>query len=363
MKNLFQRLNQIVIAMSLLIATTCCGEQFETIPANNKNIEYTGRIDFSDPLAPRFSYSGVSIRASFTGTGISMIMDDDTGENYYNLILNGEVIDTVKISKGKKTYKIAENLENKTHEIEIFRRTELTFGKTQFFGFIIEGGSLLPIENKRERLIEYIGNSITCGYGNEGDLSQTFIPETENHYMTYAAITSRNLNARHFAVCRSGIGIYRNFDGPETGSEDCMTNLYSRMFLYDESPLYAFEEKPDLVCINLGTNDFSVNKGDSALYVSNYFRFIDTIQSKYEKPDILLLLGSMITEPLLSNIRGYLEFIADSANSKGKGNVYFFEMSGQTGDLGIGTDYHPSVEQHKKNGAELTEFIKSIKGW
>ena len=101
-----------------------------------------------------------------------------------------------------------------------------------------KGSSLVPIKNKRGKLIEYIGNSITCGYGNEGGMGQTFCAETENHYMTYAAITSRNFNARHFAVCRSGIGIYRNWDGPEDGNDDCMTNLYSRIFLYDEAPLY-----------------------------------------------------------------------------------------------------------------------------
>ena len=38
-------------------------------------------------------------------------------------------------------------------------------------------------------------------------------------------------------------------------------------------------------------------------------------------------------------------------------------MSAQTGDLGIGIDYHPTVAQHAKNASELTEFIKKLKGW
>lgn len=353
-----------VIILGIILIMTGCNQSTGIIDADDTNIEYTGRIDFSDPLAPKFSYSGVSVRANFTGTSISMIMDDDLGENYYNLILDGEVIDTVRVTKGKKTYLIADSLKEGEHEIEIFKRTELTFGKSQFLGFLLDKGStIVPIKNKRGKLIEYIGNSITCGYGNEGGMGQTFCAETENHYMTYAAITSRNFNARHFAVCRSGIGIYRNWDGPEDGNDDCMTNLYSRIFLYDEAPLYNFQEKPDLICIDLGTNDFSVGKGDSALYVSNYFRFLDTIRSKYEKPDILMLLGPMINEPDLSKVRSYLQYIAETANNQGRGNVYFFEMSNQTGDLGIGTDYHPSVEQHKKNGAELTAFIKGIKNW
>jgi lysophospholipase L1-like esterase len=353
-----------LFAIGLIYSTLCLAGSIDTIPANNGSIEYTGRIDFVNPLAPKFSYSGVSIRACFTGTSIAMIMNDNTGQNYYNLILDGKLLDTIKITVGKKTYPIADGLKNKTHEIEIFKRTEQQFGKTQFFGFVVDkGSSLTAIVNKRNRLIEYIGNSITCGYGNEGVNGGIFGPTTEDHYMTYAAFTSRNFNARHLAVCKSGIGIYRNYNGPAAGNTDCMTNYYTRTFLYDGNPKYSFSDKPDLVCIDLGTNDFNTTGGDSAKFVSTYFRLIDTIQTKYNKPDIICLLGPMLSDPTLTMVRKYLKHIADLASLKGKGNVYFFEMSPQTGALGLGIDYHPTVAQHKKNGMELTEYIKSLKGW
>ncbi|MFN8205930.1 MAG: GDSL-type esterase/lipase family protein [Bacteroidales bacterium] len=348
----------------LFFSCRCFAISTDTIPADNHLIEYTGRIDFTNPAAPVFSYSGVSIRASFGGTSIGMIMNDNGGQNYYNLILDGSLLTPVKITTGKKLYKIAEGLQDTIHEIELFKRTEETFGKTTFFGFVLdEGYTLAALSNQRTRLFEFIGNSITCGYGNEGLLGGTFGPTTENHYMTYAAITSRNFNARHLAVCKSGIGIYRNYDGPVQGNDDCMTNYYTRTFLYNENPKYSFEDKPDLVCIDLGTNDFSTNKGDSALFVHNYFRLIDTIQTRYTQPDILCLLGPMMGGSDLVKVRSYLKFIADSANSTGRGNVYFFEMSAQTGDLGIGIDYHPTVAQHKRNAMELTAFIHNLKKW
>lgn len=336
----------------------------DTIPASDNLIEYTGRIDFSNPEVPTFSYSGVSIRACFTGTSIGIIMNDNVGKNYYNIILDGKLLDTLRVTTGKKLYQLAANLENTTHEIELFKRTEQEFGKTQFYGFVVdEGKGIVPIVNTKPKLIEFIGNSITCGYGNEGVNGGTFGPTTENHYMTYAAITSRNFNARHLAVCKSGIGIYRNYDGPAAGNTDCMTNYYTRTFLYDENPKYSFTDKPDLVCINLGTNDFSTIGGDSAKYVSNYFRLIDTIQSKYTMPDIVCLVGPMMSGATLTKVKKYVQFIADSATKKGKGKVYFFEMSAQTGDLGIGIDYHPTVAQHQRNAQELTDFIKTLKGW
>ncbi len=349
--------------MGFIFTLTGIAGATNTIPANDPNMEYTGRIDFSDSLAPKFSYSGVSIRACFSGTSVAAILNDDTGSNYYNILLDGKLIDTLKVDVGQKTYQLASGLSNTTHEIELFKRTELTFGKTQFMGFVVDDdASLVPITNQRNILIEFIGNSITCGYGNEGTLGEVFGATTENHYMSYAALTARNFNARHIAVCRSGIGIYRNYDGPSTGSTDCMSNYYTRTFLYDENPKYDFKERPDLVCINLGTNDFSTTGGDSARYVSNYLRLIDTIQTKYAMPDIVCLIGPMLSGSTLINIRKYTKCIAETATAKGKGNVTYFEMSAQ-GELGYAIDYHPTIAQHKKSTQELTAYIHSLKGW
>jgi len=328
-------------------------------------IEYTGRIDFSNPLAPKFSYSGVSVRADFQGTGISLLLDDENSSNEYNIIVDN-VIKRIKVSRGLTLYPIAVGLANTVHEIEIFRLTELTFGKTSFNGFLLDKGkSLVAISNRRTHVIEYVGNSITCGYGNEGVFGEKYGPTTENHYLTYAAVNSRNFNARHLAVCRSGIGIYRNYGDSTTGSKDCMPNNYSRTFLYDASPIYDFKLKPDLICIDLGTNDFSnSNNGfvvDTTRYIRKYIAFIDTLQQRNKNTDILVLLGPMLTEPSLGIVRRCLNFVVASANKKNQGKVYFFEMSQQGKNFGV--DCHPTVSQHLKNGLELTNYIKQIKGW
>ena len=353
-----------IFLLSLSIGSVMAMAQ-DTIKANNPLIEYSGRIDFSNPMTPRFSYSGVSIRASFQGTSISILLNDEGSSNEYNVIVDN-VIKRIKVSQGLTMYPIASGLSNGVHEIEIFRLTELTFGKTMFNGFLLDKGkSLVAISHQRTHVIEYVGNSITCGYGNEGTLSDKYGPTTQNHYLTYAAFNSRNFDARHLAVCRSGIGIYRNYGDSTTGSKDCMTNNYSRTFLYDASPVYDFKLKPDLICIDLGTNDFSnSNNGfvvDTTRYVHKYLALIDTLQQRNKKTDILVLLGPMLTDPALSTVRRCLNFVVDAANKKNNGKVYFFEMS-QQGNV-YGVDYHPTVSQHLKNGLELTNYIKQIKGW
>lgn len=336
----------------------------DTIPSNNPLIEYTGRIDFSNPLKPKFSYSGVSVRASFKGTSISLILTDDANLNYYNVVLDNGVLQRLNTLGGLNIYNIAAGLKDTIHEVEIFKLTEEKYGKTQFNGFILDKGkTLVELSNRRTHFIEFIGNSITCGYGNEGLNGGVPLPTNQNHYLTYAAITSRSFNARHLAVCKSGIGIYRNYDGPVTGSPDCMTNYYQRVFLQDALPLYNFASKPDLICIDLGTNDFSTSKGDSALYVDKYLQFIDTLQKKNNKADILCLLGPMLSGTNLTNVRKYLKFIVQNANAKNNGKVHFFEMSQQTGDLGIAVNNHPTVAQHLKNAKELISCIDTLMNW
>lgn len=353
-----------VSCLVILLTAILSAHASVTIPANDPLIEYTGRIDFRDALAPRFSYSGVSVRAAFQGKSISIKLKDEGSQNFYNVLIDHSVVKRIQTVGGLQTYAISSNLTDTIHEIEIFKLTEQSFGKTQFDGFILDDGkTLVELTNKRSRLIEFIGNSITCGYGNEGANGEKFGPTTENHYLTYAGYTSRNFNARHLAVCKSGIGVYRNYGGPVTGNTDNMTNLYQRIFLYDAAPLYDFAQKPDLVCIDLGTNDFSTSQGDSARYVSKYFELVRTIQQKYNGADILCLVGPMMGGNDLVRVKRYLTFLADSASRYNKGKVSFFEMSQQSGSLGIGVDWHPTVAQHLQNSKELTVYISKLKGW
>lgn len=333
------------------------------ILATNPDIEYSGRIDFSNAEAPRFSYSGVSIRATVDAEQASVILNDEKGENYYAVIVDNVYTGKLKPKKGKGTYEIANFGAKGVHEIEIVKITEEGFGKTSFLGFELgSDGTIVPMRDKREYTIEFIGNSITCGYGNEGKLGQPFCAETENHYMSYAAITARSFNAKPLVVSKSGIGIYRNYAGPSKGNEDCMTNYYDRIFLYDAKPKCDFSQIPNLVCINLGTNDFSTPGVDTALFISNYLKLIGQIREHYPNPDILCLIGPMLNGKELDLERTCVQAVVKRA-SGGKGRISFFEMTPQNPEKGLGTDYHPTVKQNILNARELTAHISKLKEW
>ncbi len=332
------------------------------VPADNPLIEYCGRIDFSNPQKPAFGYSGISIRTAFTGTKISMLMH--SSDQYYNIILDRTSIQWINVNPSKTEYELVYELADTIHKIEIFKSSEAIFGNSEFEGFILEPGkSLVNLTNPRTKLIEFIGDSITCGYGNITSPEKEYSPKNQDHYMTYAAIASRSFQANHLAVCKSGIGVYRNWAGALDENPDCMPKRYDRIFLDNEYPKYNFDKKPELICIDLGTNDFIENKGDPAKFINAFINFIEIIQTKNNSADILCLLGPLIGEKDLMKMRGYFKYIIETANKKKKGKVTFFEMSPQMGDLGIGVDGHPTLLQHIRNGVELVKHVHELKGW
>jgi hypothetical protein len=354
------------------------GESQSQIGADDPLIKYTGRIDFSNPKAPRFAWSGVSIKAAFEGSVCQILLNDyasgtdATGgnhANYFNLIIDNKRIQVLKCDKGgKQIYKV-DSLSDSNHIIEIFKRTEALIGEVEFKGLILASGKkLLPLPVAQNvRRMEFIGNSITCGYGNEGpDQECKFSGATENAYMAYGAITARNLNAEYVAVPFSGKGLTRNYD---EGPQETMPQLYDRILAANPDLKWDFKKyTPDVVVINLGTNDFAHSNPDSALFVGTYIKFIGTIRSNYPNASIICLTGSMMSDSgpqdrkALSTLKKYIQAVLTEFNKKGDTKVYTFNMSGQ-GSLGFGCDWHPSVKQHEKNAKELTAFVKEKMGW
>ena len=239
------------------------------------------------------------------------------------------------------------------------------FRKPEFRGFVLDKGChLVEAPALPDRKIEFIGNSITCGYGVESiNKSDPFEDETENHWLTYANIVSDSLKAQHTSISRSGIGVYRNYNGPKTGDADNMPWQYEYTLFDQHDEKWDFAKyQPQLVCINLGTNDLSTKNYDIQLYEKNYRMFLKTVRSKYPHAKIVMLTGPMLGEKESSKQRTVLDRICADANKTDK-NIYRFDFSFQKGDLGYGASWHPSMLQHRKMAAELLPFLRKLMNW
>lgn len=350
------------ILLTLFLA--CQAEGPVHIPASNPAIAYIGRVSFKNPESPCFTYPGVQIRALFEGSSLKMKVKPNSG--YFMVeIDNGEPFKVASL-ENDSIIELASQLSGAVHQVIITLAYEGYVRRPEFRGFILDPGKTLPAAPVLpKRKIEFIGNSITCGYGTEvNDPKAPFKDETENHYYTYAAATARALNTQSMVVARSGIGMYRNYDGPVEGTRNCMPYMYNQTLFGDSTELWNFTRfTPDVVCINLGTNDTSTSGYDIVRFTDASRKFLQDVRQKYPRAKIVLLTGCMLTGKKLQDVQNALNTVMAEAHAAGNKEVYRFDLSPQDGSLGFGASWHPSRKQQEKSAAELIPFIRTLMGW
>ena len=367
-----------IIWMMLCSCFAACGEADDEvqvqeaplfIPDNgtfvlpsDPHIDYWGRISFANPDAPRFTYPGVSISALFEGTSLNMIAKPMSG--YFMVqIDNNDPFKIAFANAQDSIITLASKLPNGIHEVFIMNCIESFMPVAEFRGFLLDHDCHLQAKEQQFSLrMEFIGNSITCGYGIESDNpSEAFAEDTENHYYAYPALVSKRLNAQYIVVARSGIGIYRNYGGPVEGSIDCLPNMYDYTLYGDTTELWDFSSYiPDIVCVNLGTND-CVLEGYSMQFLKDAFsKFYQKLRAVYPDTKIVWMTGCMLHGKSLEDLQSVLNEVVQEANAAGDKYMYRFDFTPQTGDLGYGAGWHPSKRQHERMAEELLSFMKTI---
>lgn len=335
------------------------------ISPDDPNIQYVGRIDWTEPQRPAFNFPGTEIRTAFEGTSIKMIARPMSG--YFMVQIDGN--DAFKVSfnaPNDSVVSLATALPHGHHSLRIAYAMEGLETHPEFWGLVLDKGcgtlKPTPLSNRK---IEFIGNSITCAYGVEStNPNDHFNYATENHFYGYATIVSDSLNAIHTSISRSGIGVYRNYGGPKEGTADNMPKEFTNTLFGDSTRKWDFERwQPDVVCINLGTNDFSTDNYDATLYENAYMKFINKVRSVYPKAKIVLVSGPMLDDKENNIEKGVLDRLCKECRKKGDKQVFRFDFSHHTGELGYGADWHPSLRQHQKMASELIPFIRQITGW
>lgn len=320
-------------------------------------VRIVGRTDGN--ASPSFEWSGVSIQARFRGTSASIDLDGGNN-NYFELIVDGQVKPKVATSAGRATIDLVSGLTDTEHDLVLWRRTEADdYAPSQFFGLDFGGGALLSMPVPAHK-IEVVGDSITCGYGNEGagpNCGFTF--DTENNYLAYGSVAARAVDADVYTECWSGKGVYRNRDG----STDTVPTLFDKAIPTDGSSTWDFAWKPDAIVVNLGTNDFAM--GDPGQpFVTAYEAFVATIRTHYPSAYVFLMIGPMTGGNDLTTTRGYLDQVVQARKSGGDDRIEQVLIDPQDGNQnGLGCDYHPSVKTHDIVGQTLAAAMKSALGW
>jgi hypothetical protein len=320
--------NYILVFILSIIVIGCSGEKELFVPFSNPEIEYWGRIDSTSVEAAQLSWSGTSIKLNFEGESLQALMKDETGDNYYNIIIDNDSVSILRPNTTKQYYELASNLAEGKHSIEIFKRAEWDRGTTSFYGFKINNDAkLLPKSAPKKRKIEFYGNSITAGYAIE-DLTGEDSPDSTytNNYKSYAAITARHFDAEYQCICKSGIGITISWHPL------IMPEMYNRLIPNDSTSTWDFSlYQPDVVVINLLQNDtwlvnlpeheefkkrFGTKAPDDAFIINAYEQFLASLRKEYPNTNIVCALGSMGAAKEGSKWKEYINLAVANLNDK-----------------------------------------------
>lgn len=323
------------------------------VAPDDSGLYYIGRIDHCNQQAPVIIWQGTEIRAVFTGKAIGFRFSGAWGQNYFNVIIDG-ALKLLKLKEaGTHDYLLDETLPEGSHHLVLFKRSEAMFGKASFQGLILEKGAVLGLKPEPLPLrIEFYGDSITAGACNEDPGSDQYEDlSTHNNYLSYAAITARNLNAEYLNLAVSGTGICYSWNPV------LMPEIYDKLYPDKTSPKYAFSDrKPEMVIINLGQNDYgypkSIGKPFPGAYREKYVEFVRAIRNLYPKAYIVCAIGGMDCYHSSEELRSaFGEAVAELKRTDPQLCSFIFTAFTAT---------HPRVDTHLKLAAELTTFLKQL---
>jgi lysophospholipase L1-like esterase len=321
------------------------------------------------PAAPCYEWSGTEVLARFTGATAFHLMMSDYG-SYFDVYVDG-VLQASPIvgSAGQSDYAIATGLTaSATHEVSLYKRTEASSnGRTQILGYKFpNGGTLLPPPPPQSRRIEVIGDSITCGYGVLGT-NGGCTPDSanEDHDDTYEAITARALDADLYTTASSGRGMYVNIDGSMT---DTLPNIYGLALPYGNGPNGLWTSAwsysawvPDVVVINLSTNDFLFAGDPGQPFVTAYVAFVKRLRQYYPSAWIFCANGPMLTGTQRTTAGTYIQSVVTTLNDPKIAYFAFDEQSQNAANQGC--DGHPNVATDQAMATTLTSTISAALGW
>lgn len=325
----------------------------------------------------RCTFTGTVLRAKFLGISELAIGSDTELEHPYIgvTVNNGDVlVKRICITPGESWYTLFESENSAQHTISVWKLSENFRGKCGLLALDTDGQILDPVSLPYDRHIEFVGDSITCGYGNEAaNRDDPFKPEEENGFHSFAMHAARELNAQASCVCVSGITVAVDPDSEFSMDIPGMEELYA----YTDRPYesrkgnvtftpWDFSSHPvDAVVINLGTNDVNAYKmaADEAglaaarrFFKSHYTAFIETVR-QCNGPDtfILCTLGSL-DYFLYDEIR---DIVAAYKEKTGDNRIDCFKFGAVVQwSEGFGAVGHPSSKTHLRMGRELAAKLR-----
>lgn len=337
------------------------------------NVKLLGRTYLNrDVRWCSFSASGVEFKFNGKSCTISLRADSSvnnvSSQARYAIYIDEELFVKDVLDIGIKEIEIISSDVAEEHIIRVIKLSESANSSMGIQYITCDDEATVEPTEEKELKIEFVGDSITCGYGVDGTLQDTFSTHNEDATQAYAYRTAQLLNADYSLVSSSGYGIISGYTNGDKNEMQTLPQYYDKLGnsfgttggVYPSDIEWKFTFVPDIVVINLGTNDNSYTGSDSSRkeeYVQGYYSFLETIREKNPDAIIICTLGIMGQDLCPQVEETVSRFTEDKADNK----VYYVKLDVQdTGKNGIAVDWHPSAASHEHAAEQMTEAITQI---
>lgn len=295
--------------------------------------------------ALNFDNVASGLEVAFLGTSLTMTATTEQ-DVFVHVYLDGDTTGEFKrLDAGEFT--VAKDLEEGIHVAKIMKGSEVDRGK--FAVTSLSAETFLVAQEKSDFKMEFIGDSITAGYGTlqqGGDWSLA----NSDGCTTYAYLTAQNLNADFSVVALSGICLNTNRYNILTMKQ--MHTLTSNR----TGELWEYDAETDVVVLALGTNDASyittIDPAYRSQFPKDYAEFLTHLREIYPHAYVVCIYGMMgANGDIVSGIQKALNTVNDDKMS-------YLEF--KKNDAGAGG--HPIASAHKSYSKTLTAYIQNLIG-
>ncbi|MCR5743767.1 MAG: GDSL family lipase [Lachnospiraceae bacterium] len=340
-----------------------------------ENVRLLGRTFYDDATNVRWlTYSASGVEFEVTGVSLDIVLYGDSGaansttDNAarYAVYVDGERVVDEQMTVGAKTVNVFSGDEQRTATVRLVKLSEVASSLLGVKSIQVGKGTITPTADSNY-YVEFVGDSITCAYGvDDEDRNSHFKTSTEDATKSYAYKTCELLNADYSLVSISGYGIVSGYTGSKgVKSEKQLMPLFYENLGYcphsggaymSADVAWNFERQPDVIVVNLGTNDNSYTGSDAELieeYRLGYIDFLGQIRAKNPDAHIICALGLMgdqLYDAVESAVASYSEASGDT-------NVSAYHFDPITADEGYAADWHPTEATHTRAANLLAEEI------
>ncbi|MFT4092955.1 MAG: GDSL-type esterase/lipase family protein [Niabella sp.] len=355
MYQLEKKYRKIFLSVSFLIhgclLFLCAGATF--YPADHPAIRYAGRLQEVGNMKRLWS-PGAFFEFAFKGDTCRLVLGDEVRygvqHNYIEIQLDNEPALRLRLQSNRDTITLVPLSKKKKHTLLVAKNTEASIGYIDVIG--VQASAIAFHKSSGKRLIEFIGDSITCGASADTSLVKCGAGRWEdqhNAYMAYGPVAARRLHADWVLTSVSGIGLMHSC----CNMTILMPQVFDKADTRNDSIQWDFKNyTPDVVTVCLGQNDGIQEAG---VFEKKYIEFIRQVRAHYPGATIVLLTSPMADEKLKSFMVQRLRNVEQAIIQSGDKNIAHFVFKGR---YIAGCDYHPSVSEHSRIAEELISFFQ-----